>query len=1217
MKKTYLRWSLFIGLALVLAAGLSYLMLNPVSQVEDAPEGQVMSIALVNEDAGATFNNNELAFGDAFVSSVENNNEHEWYVVSRGVAENGLENNTYDMMIVIPNDFSEKALSINSDAPEHVVLNYKVNASDNDNVRTEAEKTASDVLNNFNQQIIDVYFASIIGNLQDAQDSVAEIVNEDAQHTYMYNNSIYNPIANYTTQFETVKNSTEVSRESFSGLEDVLASFEESLTNETETAQNYQSSIQDTAELQDNNRVSAIDFHENLLGLHDGMTGGDVQEQLRQLEAMNELLQSQFELADENNANILTGTARLNVHFNDMLDVINETEARVNERLNPDALENEARETVSSVMQNVFPEDESLQISTLLEQPEKNLRTNINNLIAQLPSMEPSDFDGIGLPEETVQEIKNVIAVTNKYNNNFEYVASSGDEETISDKLNSLEHHLATEGVTVTDTVKIPENEKSGQVFTLTNIPENYEVTNLSIKLPNQQAVNPSNKQIELPANEAGEFTVKATFKLDGNIDSLDVYDPIKWGWKIVQEDTTDAESEIEQIEKENEKDNKEDKEKSEEIASIQVSYIPEIATMSMPGTGIPSGGEQGETPDESGEQADESVDEEQQQDSTEDNQESGNNGDQDESDNGQETEQSGEDSNSSDQPGEPDSSDKQDDDQSNGQDTENDDQTTPDDSGNDNESDQSENENNNSEEEESQEDENQEDKEEDKEIEIETVEVVNNTIQHQVMSEVTDMDNVTQDLIETTSKTISPYQQLASLYESYFGLNMNGDIASVLNQGSLLEISDENSLYTVFNKKDISTLMEDYVVGRAMDTVTSEVRQPLENLQGEIAAYRELVETADSNAQQLAESVVNTREQAAGINENLAELITNVSQWREQSLNVVEQQSEVQANNEKEQTAVMSLAEGFQPLLTASESLRDQADSNLYSAETVYETFETIDEQATTIQESGVELVQTSEDLSSNMTDKLLNDQEFVNNFTEVLANSRVGDRPNEDLYEFLSNPVQTESQGVITSGNSFTPYFVVLITFIVVLFTAYVISAIKQKRLAGDQFDPEQSLMGQNALITAITGGIGIAEGLLIGLLSGYFLQITGGSLLVWTGFLVLITVAMLFVSTYLLRQLNMFGMFILLAVLSMYLLLTRALGNGPASLDGLHMYSPLQYVENFIASMLEGTANYGVAVVVLAGISVIGVLANLLVKKPAERNEAEDDEAVQKAN
>src|SRR5690625_1372890 len=156
MKKPFIRLILFMVLMLALTAGLTYMSLNHVSETKDKEDSKKMDVALVNEDDGAKFNKDQLDFGDAFVKSLDKNDEQDWYVVSRGVAENGLDRGTYDMMIVIPNNFSEKAVSIDLEEPEQISLHYKINTSGHEGVRAEAEKTANRLLNEFNQRIIDV-----------------------------------------------------------------------------------------------------------------------------------------------------------------------------------------------------------------------------------------------------------------------------------------------------------------------------------------------------------------------------------------------------------------------------------------------------------------------------------------------------------------------------------------------------------------------------------------------------------------------------------------------------------------------------------------------------------------------------------------------------------------------------------------------------------------------------------------------------------------------------------------------------------------------------------------------------------------------------------------------------------------------------------------------------------------------------------------------------
>lgn len=112
-------------------------------------------------------------------------------------------------------------------------------------------------------------------------------------------------------------------------------------------------------------------------------------------------------------------------------------------------------------------------------------------------------------------------------------------------------------------------------------------------------------------------------------------------------------------------------------------------------------------------------------------------------------------------------------------------------------------------------------------------------------------------------------------------------------------------------------------------------------------------------------------------------------------------------------------------------------------------------------------------------------------------------------------------------------------------------------------------------------------------------------------WTGLMILAMLAMLFVSAYLLRQLNMIGMFILLAVMSMYLFLTKALGSGFSGSNQLRAFSPLQYIENMLAKAVQGETSYQFIMFGVIALIVLSVLANLLVVHSSQGDVAKDDE------
>ncbi|RDW16465.1 type VII secretion protein EsaA [Oceanobacillus arenosus] len=1177
MKYIDKRWLLFLILIILLASGLTYLAFNQevesIAKNKLKNETQHMAIALVNEDQGAEFNGEKLAFGDTFVRSVDKNNNHEWYVVSRGVAESGLDSNTYDMMIVIPNDFSTKALSIELENPEQVVLNYKINASDNERVRAEAEKTASNILNDFNRRIIDVYFASIIGNLQNAQDNIGRIIDQQSLYTTTYNNNVYSPLDYYTSQFGAIKDDTQLSIDSFSTYEEIMATFEQQLVEDAELGEGYLTSLYDASQLKASNSASLLGFYDSLNLFDSGLNDGNVEVQLQQLQAANALINHQFSQKGEQSINTLISTqstgpssgnivdnsAKIQVHLQNALKQVEETQGKLNSRLNPEKLHEEVSAKLSDVMSSAFVEDEQLNINTLFENPDKNARNYINEQISRLPSLNEEDFGGDGLSEQTLTEIKNVIAVTNKYNREIEYVAPLGNgEEILSREIKAFKAHLNTNGVTIRDTVILPENKKSGQTFEL-NIPAGYTVKNLSIVLPgvgeaDYTAVYHSsgNGVLKLPANKEGEFTLNVTLQLLNQNSVIDIYEPVSLSWKLHQEDITDVDN--------------------PDHASLLVAQSPLIASVSIIEGNIDQ--KTGEAEDSGTLAPSELVNDPEDIPATEE--------DVDQTDNPASL------------PEEIPAEDPNETDSNNSPEEGSDDAVTPPDSENDT---------------------NQPD--DDEEAPIEKVSVINNTIQHVVMSPVTKMDNTTQLLIHTVSNTVSPYQKLFSLYESYFGLDMdNPELRHNLNGKALKEwaTEEDTSLYYLFNEKDIAELLKDYVVAQVTDGVTKEIRQPLENLQLQISMFHEQVEQAEQSTTALAEKIVATSNQALVLNENLGEMLENVADWRDNSLSLIEKHTEIQANDDGENTAMLTLGEEFQTIFTASQSLADQAQGNLNTAETVYQTFENIDEQATEIQDSGVNLVSDAETLSINMTDKVIEDQAFADNFAGVLANSRVGERQNENFYDFLSNPVQVSNGGTITSNNNFTPYFLVLIGFIVVLFTAYVISTINQKKVDKDQFSDDTTLMGQNAPITLITAGIGVMEGIVIGVVSNYFLPNSNINMILFTSLMILLITGMLLIATYLLRQLKMTGMFLLLIILSLYLFSTNALGFGIEGTDILKTLSPLQYVERLLFGVAQNTANYLSSYLMIIGIIIVGVLANLLVLNKSNEGDIDDESEVE---
>src|SRR5699024_2689429 len=317
--------------------------------------------------------------------SLDKDEEQNWHVVNRGIAENGLERGTYDMMIVIPNDFSEKALSINEEKPEKVVLDYKINASDNDNIRAKAEDTASSILNDMNRRIIDVYFASIIGNLQNAQDHITDIIDLDADFADRYNQAIHTPLSNYTDRFDSIKLTTNTVKGNFENYEEMMDALQESLVGKIDLDETYQSGLKEANHITEFLLGVEDDFAVDFQKFDGNMHANDVETNMKNLKIVNSYIKSQFEESDEDFINIASDTKLLKHRLEKALIIVDEANENLDHALASGFIDEQVEERLSHIIENEF--DDANEFSSFFVSQDEKMKSKIRELIVQLPTM--------------------------------------------------------------------------------------------------------------------------------------------------------------------------------------------------------------------------------------------------------------------------------------------------------------------------------------------------------------------------------------------------------------------------------------------------------------------------------------------------------------------------------------------------------------------------------------------------------------------------------------------------------------------------------------------------------------------------------------------------------------------------------------------------------------------------------------------------------------
>ncbi|MGW7161170.1 YhgE/Pip domain-containing protein [Paenibacillus sp. LK1] len=186
LKSAFKKPKVFIPILVVLFIPVLYsgLFLNafwdPYGKMNELP------VAVVNTDQGATYNDKSLEVGQNLVDELKKSDDFNWQFVTREEAEQGMEDNTFYMTIVIPEDFSEKATTLMDDHPQPAELIYEPNEGYNflagqiggTAVKQIKSKVSAKVTESYTETLLD-QVEKISSGLADAGDGAGQI-NEGA-----------------------------------------------------------------------------------------------------------------------------------------------------------------------------------------------------------------------------------------------------------------------------------------------------------------------------------------------------------------------------------------------------------------------------------------------------------------------------------------------------------------------------------------------------------------------------------------------------------------------------------------------------------------------------------------------------------------------------------------------------------------------------------------------------------------------------------------------------------------------------------------------------------------------------------------------------------------------------------------------------------------------------------------------------------------------------
>ena len=515
---------------------------NSDSSVQQAP----IKVAVVNEDTGKVYNGQPINIANTLVNSFIAKNNYKVEVVSRSIAENGLKNETYQLMIILPSKFSEEALAIESTSPVQAKFQYQIQSSDQLTVK-QAEQAVVAFKELFNKDLINIYFTSIIGNLKTAQGQVADVVTNEHESLTSFNNKLVDPLAQYSQQFNGLGSSPNNLLSSYLSFNKTLLNTNDAFKSIDSVNKTYEGPIKEIDEQQKKWYHSVNTREEALTNYDKDFSKLSVKEQLDQLVAIN----TQFNNNNNNNLSepaIWKQTTDTASSYNQDITKLLESLKKNNKEID-DTLSNydtKIREAVeSSLAKNSSAVDGA---NKTLGSYIQSLNTSMQNQIAsKWPSVYYDDaaINNLSLSDTDKQHLKNISAFIQWYSKKTGKDLPTLQATTLeNEEFSQLKNDIKSKSTTKRE-LKLPSFEGKISKLTLT-VPNGYYLKESNYGFSD---LGGDSYQVSIPSEASPGMTISYTLGIK-NENDISVLSPVFVKYqldttedvKVIKEDAPDLE---------------------------------------------------------------------------------------------------------------------------------------------------------------------------------------------------------------------------------------------------------------------------------------------------------------------------------------------------------------------------------------------------------------------------------------------------------------------------------------------------------------------------------------------------------------------------------------------------------------------------------------------------------------------------------------------------
>ena len=511
---------------------------NSDSSVQQAP----IKVAVVNEDTGKVYNGQPINIANTLVNSFIAKNNYKVEVVSRSIAENGLKNETYQLMIILPSKFSEEALAIESTSPVQAKFQYQIQSSDQLTVK-QAEQAVVAFKELFNKDLINIYFTSIIGNLKTAQGQVADVVTNEHESLTSFNNKLVDPLAQYSQQFNGLGSSPNNLLSSYSSFNKTLLNTNDAFKSIDSVNKTYEGPIKEIDEQQKKWDNSLGKREKSLANYDTEFSKLSVKEQLTRLTAIN--TQVTEKLSEPAIWKETTNTASsYNQDITKLLESLQKNNKEIDDTLsNYDTKIREAVE--SSLAKNSSAVDGA---NKTLGSYIQSLNTSMQNqMTSKWPSVYYDDaaINNLSLSDTDKQHLKNISAFIQWYSKKTGKDLPTLQATTLeNEEFSQLKNDIKSKSTTKRE-LKLPSFEGKISKLTLT-VPNGYYLKESNYGFSD---LGGDSYQVSIPSEASPGMTISYTLGIK-NENDISVLSPVFVKYqldttedvKVIKEDAPDLE---------------------------------------------------------------------------------------------------------------------------------------------------------------------------------------------------------------------------------------------------------------------------------------------------------------------------------------------------------------------------------------------------------------------------------------------------------------------------------------------------------------------------------------------------------------------------------------------------------------------------------------------------------------------------------------------------